>query len=139
MKLLKLCVIALNLFILPIYAQTVQFNIEAVKHSNGKLFVQLFQGEENYNKGKAYNATIVSAKQGSVTVTFNDVAPGDYAIRFFHDENDNGSLATNMFRIPVEGYGFSNDATVNFGPPSYREMAFAVADTPVTNSSKVNY
>ncbi|KPV98253.1 hypothetical protein AN214_00014 [Pseudoalteromonas sp. P1-9] len=139
MKLLKLCVIALNLFILPIYAQTVQFNIEAVKHDTGKLYVQLFKGEDNYKKGKAYNAAIVRAKAGDVMVTFNDVEPGEYAIRFFHDENDNGSLDTNMFSIPVEGYGFSNNAVINFGPPSYREMAFNVAEAPVSNSSKVNY
>ncbi|WP_372770865.1 DUF2141 domain-containing protein [Pseudoalteromonas sp.] len=139
MKLLKLVILALNLFILPIYAQTVQFNIEAVQHNNGKLFVQLFQGEDNYKKGKVYDNTVVNAQKGNVSVTFNDVAPGDYAIRFFHDENDNGSLDTNILSIPVEGYGFSNDAPARFGPPSYSEMAFAVADSPVINTSKVNY
>lgn len=139
MNLLKLLLLAFSFFILPISAQTVQFNIEAVKHDAGKLYVQLFQGEDNYKKGKAYNAAIVRAKAGDVVVTFNDVEPGEYAIRFFHDENDNGSLDTNMFSIPVEGYGFSNNAVINFGPPSYREMAFNVAEAPVSNSSKVNY
>ena len=120
MNFLKLSTLSLSLFILPVSAQTVQFNIEDIQHDKG-------------------NVAIVNAQQGSLSVTFNNVEPGDYAIRYFHDENNNRSFDNNMFGMPIEGYGFSNNAAVNFGPPSYQKMTFVVADAPVTNISKVNY
>ena len=72
-------------------------------------------------------------------MTFNNVEPGDYAIRYFHDENSNRDFDNNMFGMPIEGYGFSNNAPVNFGPPSYQQMTFMVSNVAVINSSTVNY
>ncbi|GEA12408.1 DUF2141 domain-containing protein [Alteromonas sp. KUL49] len=67
--------------------------------------------------------------------------PGEYALRYFHDENDNGQMETNMFGIPTEGYGFSNNAQPNFGPASYSQIKFVVAAemTKITNESEVIY
>ena len=139
MRLLQLSALTLACVIVPVSAQTVQFDIQAIKHNQGKLYVQLFKGEENYNAAKAYNAVIVKAKEGSIKVTFNDVEAGDYAIRYFHDENNNGDIDTNLFGLPTEGYGFSNNAKVNFGPPNYQQMSFQVAEKPVNNFSTINY
>ena len=36
-----------------------------------------------------------------------------------HDENMNGKLDTHLLGIPKEGYGFSNDAKVFLGVPSF--------------------
>ena len=139
MNFLTLSTLSLSLFILPVSAQTVQFNIEGIQHDKGKLYIQLFKGENNFKKGEARNVAIVNAKKGKLTVTFNDVEPGDYAIRYFHDENNNRDFDNNMFGMPIEGYGFSNNAPVNFGPPSYQQMTFMVSDVAVINSSTVNY
>ena len=139
MNFLTLSTLSLSLFILPVSAQTVQFNIEGIQHDKGKLYIQLFKGENNFKKGKAHNEAIVNAKKGQLTVTFNNVEPGDYAIRYFHDENSNRDFDNNMFGMPIEGYGFSNNAPVNFGPPSYQQMTFVVSNVAVINSSTVNY
>ncbi|MEI4551214.1 DUF2141 domain-containing protein [Pseudoalteromonas spongiae] len=139
MNFLTLSTLSLSLFILPVSAQTVQFNIEGIQHDKGKLYIQLFKGENNFKKGEAHNVAIVNAKKGQLTVTFNDVEPGNYAIRYFHDENNNQDFDNNMFGMPIEGYGFSNNAPVNFGPPSYQQMTFMVSDVAVINSSTVNY
>jgi uncharacterized protein (DUF2141 family) len=101
----------------------------------------LFKGEADYKKGNAYTATIVNAKDASTVVRFSDLEPGEYALRFFHDQNNNGEMETNLFGMPTEGYGFSNDAKPNFGPVSYDEIKFAVtgdADV-VTNTTNVIY
>ena len=55
-----------------------------------------------------------------------DLAPGRYALSAFHDENDNGELDTNLMGIPSEGYGFGNDASAAFGPPSFEAAAVDV-------------
>ena len=139
MNLLKLSALTLSLAAISVSAQTVQFDIKEIKHNQGKLYVQIFKGEQNYKQGKAYNYTIVKAEEGNITITFNDLEVGDYAIRYFHDENDNGDLDTNFFGFPTEGYGFSNTVKVKYGPPSYKEMSFQLAEQPVKAHSTVNY
>ncbi|QCU73297.1 DUF2141 domain-containing protein [Pseudoalteromonas distincta] len=139
MNLLQLSALSFTLVIVPVSAQTVQFDIQSIQHNHGKLYIQLYKGKQSYKSNKPYSSTIVKAKEGTVSVTFSDIEAGDYAIRYFHDENNNGSMDTNLFGLPVEGYGFSNNAIVNFGPPSYEQMSFEVAQQPVKTHSTINY
>ena len=129
------------LFTTNSYAQQIDFQIKGINDSNGKLYVQLFKGEDNYQQGKAAAATIVPATGEMATVTFQNIEPGEYALRFFHDENDNGEMETNLFGMPSEGYGFSNNAKPNFGPVSYDEIKFSVAESEAvtTNTTYVIY
>ncbi|WP_237487544.1 DUF2141 domain-containing protein [Parapontixanthobacter aurantiacus] len=55
---------------------------------------------------------------------FKGVAAGRYAIAVLHDENDNGKADRAITMIPTEGFGFSRDAKVRFGPPKFEEAAF---------------
>jgi uncharacterized protein (DUF2141 family) len=60
------------------------------------------------------------------TACFALPAPGAYAVALFHDENDDGQLNTNALGIPTEGYGFSNNPTLYFGPPDLARVRFAL-------------
>lgn len=122
-------------------AAEINFEISGVNSNQGKLYVQLFKGEENYQNAKPESATIMIAKQGTNNVSFNNLAQGEYALRFFHDENDDGKMATNLLGFPVEGYGFSNNAVPNFGPVSYQDIKFEIAtdDEKITNKTQVIY
>lgn len=77
------------------------------------------------NPAVSYNA--VSGAGDTVTLTFRDVKPGRYAIALLHDENANGKADRAAMMIPTEGFGFSRDAKVRFGPPKFRAAAFDVA------------
>ena len=55
-----------------------------------------------------------------------DLAYGQYAIAVYHDKNKNGLLDTNMLGIPLEEYGFSNNARGRFGPASWSQAKFTV-------------
>lgn len=55
---------------------------------------------------------------------FTNLNPGVYAVSTFHDENSNAKLDTNFLGIPKENYGFSNNASQPFGPPSFKEASF---------------
>lgn len=63
------------------------------------------------------------------TVVFNLAAPapGRYAIRMFHDVDSDGAMDTGIIGIPTEPIGFSNNAPLQFGPPSFAAAAFDVA------------
>ncbi len=123
------------------HSSNIEFEISGINSNKGKLYIQLFKGEKNYLQGKSESASIVKAAKGSTKILFNNVDEGEYALRFFHDENDNGELESNLFGMPIEGYGFSNNAVPNFGPVSYKEIKFVVSptDTKVVNKTSVIY
>jgi uncharacterized protein (DUF2141 family) len=58
------------------------------------------------------------------TFTIDSLEYGTYAIKVYHDENSDGELDTNILGIPSEDYGFSNDASGWFGPPSWEKSKF---------------
>lgn len=69
----------------------------------------------------------------TVQLDFGPVPEGRYAIAIVHDENGNGRLDKRMM-LPSEGYGFSRDAPLRFGPPSFDSAAFEV-DAPLQHQS----
>jgi len=80
----------------------------------------------------------VAAAAGEVTLDFGVVPPGTYAIALFHDENGNGKM-DKMMMIPREGFGFSRDAPVRMGPPSFAAAAFAAGTRPEHLRVKLRY
>ena len=78
-------------------------------------------------KNPVASYSLVGEAAGSVTLIFHNVKPGRYAIALLHDENDNGKADRAVMMIPVEGFGFSRDAKVRFGPPRFGDAAFDVA------------
>jgi uncharacterized protein (DUF2141 family) len=74
----------------------------------------------------------------TVELDFGPVAPGNYAVSLVHDENANGRM-DKMLMMPKEGYGFSRDAAVRMGPPSFAAAAFAVGDAPVHQTIHMRY
>lgn len=71
-------------------------------------------------------ARSVRAARGDVAVAFPAVPAGRYAVMAFHDENGNGRLDRSEMGVPVEGYGFSRDASGRQGPPSFDDAAIDV-------------
>lgn len=128
---------------LPVLASTPEhyqltFSMTEVKAKQGKMYVALFNGADNYKKNKAHASTIVAVDGDEVTVTFDDLPQGDYAVRYFHDENGNDKLDLNLFGSPIEGIGFSNDAKPSYGPVGFDAAKFTVT-SDVINSSSVIY
>ena len=56
-------------------------------------------------------------------VTIYDLDESYYAIAIYHDKNSNDEFDT-FLSIPQEKFGFSNDAKVFLGPPSFSEASF---------------
>ena len=102
-------------------AADINIEIEGVNSQPSKIYVQLFNGEANFLNGNALSATYIQAKAGNNIVAFSNVPAGEYAVRFFQDENNNGTLDSNLFGMPSEWYGFSNNARSMFSAPSFAE------------------
>lgn len=71
-------------------------------------------------------------------IVFEGVADGRYAIALLHDENSNGK-ADMALMIPKEGFGFSRNPAIRFGPPAFARAAFAVTDTARHETVRMRY
>lgn len=69
---------------------------------------------------------------------FDGLPSGSYAIALIHDENGNNKLDT-VLGIPREGFGFSRNPAVRFGPPSFKAAQFPVTTGTTDESVKVRY
>lgn len=83
-------------------------------------------------------AKTLSTSASSHVARFNGVAPGRYAITLIHDENGNGKL-DKVAIMPREGFGFSRNPVIRFGPPSFKDAVFAVESGPSEQIVKVRY
>ena len=79
----------------------------------------------------------VAALNGTV-LNFPNLPAGRYAISVLHDENGDGRMNKTLI-LPREGFGFSRNAPVRFGPPSFSAASFDVADAPINTAINVRY
>jgi len=84
-------------------------------HSNsGKAIIALAALEEEYQSyKKAFCEAQREIKNGMVTWNVLSIPAGEYAIKLYHDENDNETLDSNLFDIPKEGISFSNNGSAS--------------------------
>ncbi len=97
----------------------IQVNITNLKNNDGVVLVELTNSNQEIVEQQSVEIT-----NNKCTLTFENVAAGTYAIRYYHDENKNNELDTGLFGIPEEGYGFSNNATGFMGPPDFEDQLF---------------
>jgi uncharacterized protein (DUF2141 family) len=102
--------------------------VNKIKSDKGVVRVLLFDKAAGFpdvveNAVKNASLKIIGNK---AVITFENIPTGTYAISVFHDSENTGKLRTNTFGIPRDGYGFSNNASGTFGPPSFEKAAFKV-------------
>ncbi len=91
------------------------------KSERGTILVQLANSAADYERDDdAFRFAEVKPVGGGATVTFEAIPYGDYAVKVFHDENDNKKIDIGM-RGPKEPYGFSNGARGFMGPPKFTD------------------
>lgn len=112
---------------------TLTLIVDGLTHDRGSVRIALSESKENYydyaNPTIGASAPIHS---GIAAWQFRELAFGDYAIKAFHDENADGELDTNFLGIPIENYGFSNNASGMFGPPSWDDAFFRFESDTMT-------
>lgn len=105
---------------------SIEVTVKNIKELKGTIRVGLFNSEKDFLE-KPVDGKIVKASKKEVTVTFENLKAGNYAVSVIHDENENNELDSNFMGIPKEGYGFSNNAMGTFGPPSFDDALIVVA------------
>lgn len=109
---------------------TFSFDIEIseFRSENGKIGIEIFN-----EKGKKVTSTYVPIEDGKAVWTVSDLPKGNYAVRYYHDENDDTKFGVNFVGIPNEGFGYSNNATAYFGEPDFKDWLFLLDENKSLN------
>jgi len=97
-----------------------------VKGTGGNIVVGLYD-QNTFMKAAPLQGLESDIVDGKATVTFENVAPGIYAISLFHDKNGNKQMDFEPNGMPKEMYGVSNNV-MNMGPPQWNDAKFEVGN-----------
>ncbi len=96
------------------------------KPHTGQILTALFNSSRSYMKTPLRKQTSTVNGAGASTIVFAALPAAHYAISVIYDKNGDGELNTNFIGIPIEAFGFSNNATALFGPPDWPAARFAL-------------
>ena len=101
--------------------------IDGLHSAKGNLFVALYSRAEGFPDGDYSDRQAkIPASLAPLTIVFDDLAPGTYAVGAYHDENANNKLDTNLIGYPIEGYALSNGIRAVISRPRFVDAAFAL-------------
>lgn len=83
-------------------------------------------------------ATTRSIPANMTSIHFDGLPYGNYAVAVIHDENDNHKLDT-FAGIPREGFGFSRNPSVTFGPPRFAAARFTLSSDADRQQVRMRY
>jgi len=136
--------ILISLFFLTVgltaFCQTasVEVIVKNIKNPKGSIRIGLFTNEKDFMKTPV-QGKIVKATGTEVTVIFENLPAGDYAVSVIHDENENGELDSNKMGIPKEGFAFGNNAMGSFGPPSFDKAKITLNGKNIVQTVSLKY
>ena len=115
--------------------------ITGFENNKGSASVALFDKADAFPKSSEKAVAIIYSKisDSKSVAVFEHLAAGEYAVSVYHDENDNRKMDTNLFGIPKEGVGASNNARGHFGPPKYQDAKFIFKGTNESISINIIY
>ena len=144
-RLLSVMALALSIAVAipaaPVWADSTQLvvRIDGLRSDAGVVRLGLFDSADDFPRGSPVAGQAVPAMAGSVEAIFEGLPDGRYAIALYHDEDGDGQFTKNFLGLPVEGYGFSNDAPVVLGPPGFDTAAISVAGSMAQTAIRARY
>lgn len=110
-----------------------------VRSAKGMLRICLTAAPDNFPSCvDDRNATRRSVSAGTASLRFDGLPHGDYAVAVIHDENGNKKLDT-FAGIPREGFGFSRNPPIGFGPPRFSAARFGITTDAEKQQVKLRY
>ncbi len=120
--------------------------VTRLKNTDGQVCFSLFESSAGFpgNKEAIVETKCVAATatepDAPISVTFEGLSLGTYAVSVIHDENEDGELNIGGFGIPEEGFGFSQNPVIRTKAPDFSEAAvFVVSPDTVTQIELIYY
>ena len=104
---------------------SLKINVTGLRSNDGNVHIALYDDPQRFPDSDGMILKIEAPITDRVAHhTFRALAKKRYAIAVYHDENDNDAFDQGFLGLPLEGFAFSNEATVFLGPPSFEAAAF---------------
>jgi uncharacterized protein (DUF2141 family) len=116
--------------------------ITDLRNAEGEILISLYDKAEGFPKDREAifrSAAVASDASGQVTIVFEGLPHGDYAIAVLHDEDTSQDMTFGAFHLPKEGYCFSNNVKVRFRPPKFKKTKFPLDGDDVTQTLRMRY
>jgi uncharacterized protein (DUF2141 family) len=114
--------------------------VTGVKNAQGGVYVGLYATPSKFLNGTQVDAKKkVGASTGPITVVFDNLPPGAYAVGAYHDENNNDHLDTNFIGLPTEGYALSNGVRAVMSKPTFQQAAFTIGNRDAAVALQIRY
>jgi uncharacterized protein (DUF2141 family) len=114
--------------------QALDVSVDGLKSNRGDVVVCVWKrsdaGFPNCAGARSHKKVVVSASVAKVSIP--DLAPGEYAVSMFHDEERQGKPRTNFIGMPTSALGLSNNPDV--GPLNRPTFGKARISVPQTKS-----
>jgi uncharacterized protein (DUF2141 family) len=112
-------------------AGTLTIRVDGLKNQEGQIGFSVFNSAESWPDGwqDAFRSDLVPIESIPTEIELEGLPTGDYAVSVIHDENGSGDMDKNLFGIPKEGFGVSNNIkSGTFGPPKYEDAVFNLTE-----------
>jgi uncharacterized protein (DUF2141 family) len=109
------------------YALDLEIVVENIQTVQGTLYISLYNAEQGFETNQhPLQRQKISVDKNTASVSFNDLPTGEYAVKTYHDVNDNGKMDFNGSGMPSEPFGSSNKSK-ELAPPTFKESKFTLA------------
>jgi uncharacterized protein (DUF2141 family) len=110
-------------------------HVTGIRNAKGNIRLVLFR-DSNFVQEQEVE---INAKTLTALAVFDKTPQGVYTVQLFHDENLNGKMDTNLFGMPVEGYGMSNNPKKRMSKPGFAQTNFQVNEFACAIEIKMIY
>ena len=118
---------------LPAAAASLTIHVGNVLPAGGILRLGLYDAARYPDdNSKPVASADVPATAPETVITLHNVPPGTYAIQTFQDVNSNDKMDTSWIGLPLEPFGFSQDAKPFLSKPGFDEVKFTIGTADAT-------
>jgi uncharacterized protein (DUF2141 family) len=123
-----------------IQAQNIKVKVQNLNQKQGIVHARLCRDTDDFLGDKFKELASKISPSGEAEMVFNNIPTGKYVVWLYQDTDNSGDLTINVFGIPTEPFGFSNNPRIKIGPPAFSEASFDVKNdvTLTINLRKLN-
>jgi uncharacterized protein (DUF2141 family) len=119
---------------------TISVPVTGLRNNVGDVRCGLFNFAATFPKnGQEFEGVQAPIANQRATCIFTEVPPGTYAVALFHAAPGQTVMRTVLFGQPLDGYGFSRDASIGMGPPAFSDAAYTYTSGAVNFPVAITY
>ncbi len=135
-------VLSINAFpdVNEVQTGNVVFIMDNVEPNKGELRVAIYS-EKGFlsSTGHLEDKIIPVGDETTMTVVFENVPYGQYALACYQDKDKSQKLSKTMIGIPNEPYAFSKTPASKWKKPAFSDVSFTLDQPEVTHRAKLKY